>query len=249
MNEEILFILEKELNIYKEKFDEILERYSDFKELNISPLEKDDFTYNHADRKLLFVEELRRFYHQKEISYETSLWFINQWGGIGSFRDNDTNKERIKRFWSGLTNKKLTKDLFSVISSLSKISAFHDHNEYFIYDSRVVYTLNWFILKNKLQNPQFFPMPAGRNASLVLFDLNTIINLYYKDKLTLLNGKWKDDLFLDTKHAYFVYCDLIKELSHRLMPTKKPYYLEMILFTMAEPEIFNDLKDKVNISI
>ena len=119
--------------------------------------------------------------------------------------------------------------------------------EYFVYDSRVIYSLNWLILKNNIPNAQFFPMPASRSSKLTLFDLNTIINLFYKENIT--NDKYTGELFFDTKNAYFLYCDLIKELSKELFPDLKPYYLEMLLFVIADNQIFDDLKFTVQVTI
>jgi hypothetical protein len=74
------------------------------------------------------------------------FWIINNWGGIRGFKQNNRNVEKIKQYKKQLEKRKLTKECFSTISSLSKVSSFLDPENFVIYDSRVIYTLNWLIL-------------------------------------------------------------------------------------------------------
>ncbi|MGZ8935547.1 MAG: hypothetical protein ACXW04_11680 [Methylobacter sp.] len=69
-------------------------------------------------------------------------WAIQDWGGIGSFKRNDKNDRRINSFIEELKKKSLTRSFFECISSLSKVAAFINPDEYAIYDSRAIYTLN-----------------------------------------------------------------------------------------------------------
>jgi len=243
----IVDVLEKELACYKDSILEVLNGYTDFEKLDISELSKMGFLHEGTKKGTAFIDGLRSFFHKKDIDFETSLWIITKWGGIGSFKDNQANKDRIIKLGSGLEKRKFTKDLFGVISSLSKIASFLNHDEYFVYDSRVIYSLNWLILKGNIKEPLFFPMPESRSSKLTLFDLDTIIHLFYKDDIE--KPGFKKSLFVNTNDAYFVYCDLIKELNNRLFPDHKPYYLEMLLFVIADTTIFDELKSSVQIKI
>jgi hypothetical protein len=223
--------------------------YEEFESSDNAHLFKLGFNDKSAANGTYFIDELRTFFddNNEMIDYDTSLWIVNSWGKIGTFQKNETNQNRIKKLRDALKNESLTRHLFDVISSLSKIASFMDYEEYFVYDSRAIYTLNWLIFKNNIPNPKFFPMPASRTKNLITFDLDTIINLFYKEKIQ--DKALRKDLFFDHKHAYFIYCDLIKELNKILFPKQKPYYLEMLLYTIAEPEIFNELKSSVQLTI
>ena len=106
--------------------------------------------------------------------------------------------------------------------------------------------MNWFILNSKPNDLKFFPMPSSRNSKLVDFDLNTIINL-----LNLDGYNKGDSFFYDVNEAYFVFCNLIKDLSKKVYEdaTVKPYLLEMLLFTVAVDEVLNEVKTRTFIEI
>jgi len=247
LRNEIVDILAEELAAYKDSMLDLLENYTDFESLSTEDLHADGFVFEGSKKGMRFIDELRSFFHKKNIHYETSLWIITKWGGIGSFKNNTANEIKINNLEYALSKRMFNKASFSVISSLSKIASFFNHEEYFVYDSRVIYTLNWLILKNKLLTPQFFPMPDSRSSKLTLFDLTTIINLSYKNEIE--NEVWKKNLYLGPQDAYFIYCDLIKELNKRLFPNHKPYYLEMLLFVIADNVIFNELKSSLTLNI
>lgn len=176
---------------------------------------------------------------------DLNFWIVNNWGGIRTFKRNDKNEEKIKKFSTQLSISKLTKDTFNTISSLSKISSFIDPDNYVIYDSRVIYAINWIIMTSRHGDIRYFPMPTGRNKKILDFDINTIIHLKHLDKYQ--NGQ----LFYNHQIAYFEFCNLIKILSKAVFDdqTIKPYYLEMLLFTIADNEIFNELKSHTKIKI
>jgi hypothetical protein len=244
---EIVDLLAAELAVYKDSILELLAGYTDFESLNIADLQSEGFEFEGSKKGVYFIDVLRSFFHKKAIRYGTSLWIITRWGGIGSFKDTPANEVKINKLEPALVKRSFNKESFGVISSLSKIASFYDHEEYFVYDSKVIYTLNWLIFKNKLSNPQFFPMPDSRSTKLTLFDLNTVINLFYKHEIE--DRVWQKNLYLNTKEAYFIYCDLIKKLNIRVFPDHKPYYLEMLLFLIADNIIFNELKTSHTISI
>lgn len=246
-DEEIVIILEKELSAFKDNIIEKLQTNANFPNLDCEDLYSKGFDYRGEKRGTTFIDELRNFLNKKEVDSKVKFWIVNKWGGIGSFKENEKNNERIEKFEKELVKLKLTDDVFSVISSLSKIASFKNHKDHFVYDSRAIYTLNWLILKNNPTQPKFFPMPESRSSKLTLFDLNTLINLVYKDSIE--DKEFKKDLFVSRNYAYFVYCDLIKELNKRLFPSHKPYYLEMLLFALADDYIFKNLKSSVKITI
>lgn len=185
----------------------------------------------------------------KSISESTTIdfWIINVWGGIRGFKNNQRNIDKIQAFKKQLDKRKLSLDSFSTISSLSKISSFTDPDNFVIYDSRVIYTLNWLILTCENQNEfreKYFPMPSGRNRIIADFDMNTLINLSHLDMYTN-----KTDLFISQQQAYFDFCDFVKTNTKIIYgDDARPYELEMLLFTLADKEIFNDLKENVKIT-
>lgn len=77
-----------------------------------------------------------------------------------------------------------------------------------IYDSRVIYTLNWLILTCENQNgfkKKYFPMPSGRNKIIADFDMNTIVNIFHISEYAE-----NTDLYVNQQNAYFEFCDFIK---------------------------------------
>ncbi|MHA2131286.1 MAG: hypothetical protein ACW99L_15085 [Promethearchaeota archaeon] len=101
---------------------------------------------------------------------EIHFWIINDWGRIKSFKNTENNKKKIDSFLSDLSKGKTARTNFQVISSLSKIASLYDLKDYAIYDSRVIYSLNWLLLR--YGNAEvFFPTPAARNK-IEAFSLN-----------------------------------------------------------------------------
>ena len=72
---------------------------------------------------------------------DLNFWIIKDWGKL-NFKRNDKNIKKIETYSKQLLSKKLTKTNFETISSLSKISSFVDPDNYVIYDSRVIYSIN-----------------------------------------------------------------------------------------------------------
>ncbi|TPE52018.1 hypothetical protein FJM67_08200 [Maribrevibacterium harenarium] len=133
---------------------------------------------------------------------------------------------------------KLTKDSFSCISSLSKVASFLDPERYVIYDSRVIYSLNW-LLFNYTDELSFFHQPTGRSTNLAKYDMQTIF------RLTKLGIEYR-------KHtvAYHDYCGLICNLAPLVFgEDSKPYKLEMLLFMIAPKWIVNNIEECVSINI
>ena len=91
-------------------------------------------------------------------------------------------------------------------------------------------------------------MPEGRNKVIVDYKIGTIIRLFHKDIK-------EDDLFYNAEEAYHRYCQIMKEWSlkiwddNHLKRRDYPFYLEMLLFVIAEKEIFEDIIKCINITI
>lgn len=175
------------------------------------------------------------------------FWIVNNWGGIRGFKPNERNIEKVRRFKKQLEKRKLSLDCFSTISSLSKISSFIDPENFVIYDSRVIYTLNWLILTCENQNgfkEQYFPMPSGRNKIIADFDMNTIVNISHISEYV-----GNTELYVSQQNAYFEFCEFIKTNTELIYgENSKPYELEMLLFTLADKEIFTELKERIKIT-
>ncbi|MCC1485633.1 hypothetical protein [Winogradskyella immobilis] len=175
------------------------------------------------------------------------FWIINVWGGIRGFKPNEKNIDKISRFKKQIEKGRLSLDCFSTISSLSKVSSFLHPEKFVIYDSRVIYTLNWLILTCENQNgliEKYYPMPSGRNRIIADFDMNTIINVSH-----LPEYMDKSELFISQQQAYFDFCNLIKKATIETYgENAKPYELEMLLFTLADKEIFTELKNTLKIT-
>jgi len=182
------------------------------------------------------------------------LWIIKDWGGINGVDDSST-LELIQEFLSK------TEPSFNRIASTSKIGSFMFPEKYFIYDSRVAYALNWIILSENAGN-RFFPIPEGRNSKMLAFDMNVLIrlkniDLYKSSEIERLDNrlyiKNKDKVtYVSTKKAYSEMSRLIQTISRQLWTDEKSevlYYTEMLLFSIADREIFNDITDRIRIEI
>ncbi|WP_316849476.1 hypothetical protein [Pedobacter agri] len=179
------------------------------------------------------------------------LWVIKDWGGITTASDNNTIS-LIKDF--------LNQDRpnFNRIASASKVGAYLFPDRNVIYDSRVAYSINWIILSENA-GQQYFPIPEGRNSKMSAFDLNVLIRLknisvyqpteitYLDHRLYIKNSDKK--LFINKKDAYFELNNLVKQISQKLWKgdiekEQNLYFTEMILFSIADREVFMDITKK-----
>lgn len=176
------------------------------------------------------------------------LWIIKDWGGITSANDKDTIN-LIKDF---LVQEKPN---FNRIASSSKVGAYLFPEKNIIYDSRVAYSLNWIILSQNAGN-KFFPIPEGRNSKMSAFDLNVLIRLKnitnyqpeiieHLDHKRYINNADKK-IFINKDVAYFELNKLIKVINEKLWKgdnekEQNLYYTEMLLFSIADREIFMDI--------
>jgi len=183
------------------------------------------------------------------------LWVIKDWGGITTAKDSDT-LSLIKDFLNQ------DKPNFNRIASSSKVGAYLFPHRNVIYDSRVVYSLNWIILSENA-GQFFFPIPEGRNSKMSAFDLNVLIRLknisnyqprsidHLDHRLYIKNADKK--IFINKKEAYFELSNLIKNISEKLWTgdnEKKQnlYYAEMLLFSIADREVFLDITTQYGIN-
>ena len=165
------------------------------------------------------------------------FWLIREWGGIKSFKDSPANREKIKLFREQRTDEKLTKAVFSVISSLSKVAAFENCDRFAIYDARAIVALNWLIFCHD-DSPRLFPQPLGRNTALLDYDPYPLMRL-----------SGKAFTFRSHKTAFFEYCDLLRELCVEALDGVKLYHLEMLLFVAAPTWIVKDIRERTSVSI
>ncbi len=169
---------------------------------------------------------------------KTHYWSIQEWGGIGSFKRNDRNDQRIRSFVAELEKGELTKRSFECISSLSKVASFLEPEKYVIYDSRVIYSLNWLLFNYSTDQP-LFPQPAGRSSDLAKYDMQTIFRL-----------SKRLHTFRSHKTAFHDYCTLIKDLTPKIFDDgSRPYKLEMLLFMIAPTWIVNNIENTVALEI
>ena len=187
----------------------------------------------------------------EELFYKLCLWVIKDWGGITTANDINT-LSLIKNF--------LNQDRphFNRIASSSKVGAYLSPNRNVIYDSRVAYSLNWIILSENA-GQQYFPIPEGRNSKMSAFDLNVLIRLkniaIYQpgdiknldNRLFISNSDKK--LFINKNDAYSELNNLVKLINKELWKGEKEkeqnlYYTEMLLFSIADREIFMDITKK-----
>jgi hypothetical protein len=181
-----------------------------------------------------------------------SLWIIKDWGGITTAKDDETIK---------LINVFLEQDKpdFNRIASTSKVGAFLYPDRNVIYNSRVAYSLNWIILSENA-GQKFFPIPDGRNSKMVAFDMNVLIRLknvsfYRPDDINDLKKRFIKNadkkVFIDRKDAYSELNNLVKQINQQLWKGDREkeqnlFFTEMLLFSIADREVFMDITNNLN---
>lgn len=209
----------------------------------LKPFDKELLIKKNVGQKL--IETLQT---NKTLFDKISLWIIKDWGGILTANENDTI--------SLITNfLKQDNPDFKRIASSSKVGAYLYPEKNIIYDSRVAYSLNWIILSENA-GQKYFPIPEGRNSKMSAFDLNVLIRLknisvYKPNNISNLDNRLfiknsDKHLFIDNKIAYSELNKLIKAVNQKLWKgdyekEKKLYFTEMLLFSIADKEVFMDI--------
>lgn len=157
-------------------------------------------------------------------------WIIHKWWGIRSFKSFHLIEEQINRIeqWKDVS--------FINISSISKVISFSNPRKYFIYDSRVVYVINWLLLKSDVKDKKYFKMPAWRNKKITFIDITTLLNVN------------KETLYYE-KDFYYRYCDLIIKLHKQIFNDLDTFKTEMLLFAIADNYVYEDLISSIELKI
>lgn len=212
------------------------------------------------EREIILKKKIKLKLHEyfkadKGLFYKLCLWIIKDWGGIKSAKDSKT-VDLINEF---LETGALA---YSRIASISKIAAFMYPEKYIIYDSRVAYSLNWIILSMDAGD-YYFPIPKGRNSKMMAFDMNVLIRLknidHYSpsvisemEKKQYVNNKDKSK-YIHKSEAYAQLNTLVKDISLKLWTGEKTKNIlcrtEMLLFSIADKEIFMDITKSLSLKI
>lgn len=180
-----------------------------------------DLTANGKNKKVEFQQhiELKEKLHDiinvdncEKIFY----WIVYTWGGVKENKCSSISQfvEDYKKTIGEKDGEKLLEKFASRqkrVASWSKILSFLYPLDYFIYDRRVAFTLDY------LYGTIKYPVPSG---------FNTVVNAHVEgDRQPTLN-------------EYKQYCSQIKELHLKLWPNgdenKKPYLTEMLIFALLE---------------
>lgn len=149
---------------------------------------------------------------------EVFAWIVNVWGGvkggtsifIKAFEKASKEKEKILENFASLNKR---------VASWSKILSFLYPHDYFIYDARVAFTLDYLLGTTE------FPVPDGFNRA---------VNNH-------VEGRQQPTL-----DEYKKYCSMIKDIHSKLWPNgenkDKPYLTEMLIFALL-----NDVGFRVSI--
>ncbi len=184
----------------------------------------------------VYLKQNFAVYLRADSSLRSHYWLIQEWGGIKSFKQSPQNDKKIRYFLEILSTGKPSSKLYDTLPSLSKVSSFLHPEDYVIYDARVIYSLNWLIFSHDL-DMNFFPQPVSRNAQLLKFEQRTIFNLFHSARD-----------FVPKPEAYLKLCVLMKALTEvKDSPWRKPYEIEMLLFSIAPNYIVNDIQRRIGI--
>lgn len=213
---------------------------------------------SYFNRNVFLREEVSKVLNTVPLNMDFINWIIKDWGGIRA-----TSSKSVEDYESYLETLKEGDNIsFKSIASFSKVAGFKNPLAYIIYDSRVAYALNWILLKTSASKV-FFPMPVGRNSKLMAFDIKVLIRLK-NSQLYQINSvenieknyvsKRDKELYIREDEAYFIMCNLISEVNKILFSNDKikidkPYYTEMLLFSIADTEIIKDITDSISFSI
>lgn len=181
-------------------------------------------------------------------------WIVSRWGGI-NVRDIDKLYNTVTEFLQQSSQSNTLK--LDNIASISKVLSFTLPEKYIIYDARVAFAMNWILLRSNASEI-FFPMPESRNSKLNAIDISTLIRLSQIEKYIQKIGTERiisnvdKSAFVRKSKAYIILCELINEVNTRLWEDDRkqfPFYTEMLIFSLADTEIFSDILNSCRLSI
>jgi hypothetical protein len=85
---------------------------------------------------------------------------------------------------------------------------------------------------------ELFPQPIGRNTAVSKYDTGTIF------ALSEIHHRYHSH-----KTAYHRYCTLLQDLSEQIYGSRKPYFVEMLLFLAAPSYIVKDIENSVTVTV
>lgn len=254
MNTEMDFISEK-LVLFKEVvFNQ--KEWSSFKptEKKTKSDNKCPIEVNFPDKSLeghlylkhhLFVELENKFNNGEiELLRKDCAWIINDWGQIKLDLTKSENIKILNNFLESIykkdSNRKIfiEKEEYRIISSLSKVASFCKPEDYAIYDSRAILSLNWLKIKyaRNEKKIKIFPQPSGGSNIVKNYNLKSLCYLANYD---VEEYKQED--------KYQAYCDLLKEISKKIYINLDdkikerfkdwPYLAEMFLFLYSDSKV------------
>lgn len=260
----------KSLNdLYKFPIKDPLSQYANYDQFAKWPSELlneklNDFEMTLKLRAKMRAELESKMTNKKE-TIQIAKWIVKEWGGIKTGKDE--NLEASIDSAQKSHERKDGKFSFERIASWSKFMAFKYPKDYAIYDARVVYSLNWMLLKTQSgdnEKLKFFPILEGRNSVMGLLDYRLRLLLihhskeYIEKKLEERQGKkthflsgLEESVFVDSTVAFSIYCELLKEIAKGVFDQengdfrKDPDYgltkIEMLLFSIADQDIARDV--------
>ncbi len=189
-----------------------------------------------------------------ESFYDLCHWIIADWGGIRGFKRANV-PALVDTFLAS------EKPGFERIPSASKVASYLYPERFIAYDSRLAYSLNWAMLFTNASDI-FFPIPPGRNTKLASYQMEVLIKLKYNSLLKPDSLKSLDDrnyikdrdkqLFIPEEEAFLLLMDVIKQVNKKLHPgagSEKLYLTEILLFSIADKEVFRDISSNVSIAM
>ncbi len=205
--------------------------------------------------KFLIEKKLQEYHiSNRPLFVSLCMWIIQDWGGIKGAKPA-TTMPRIDAFIT------TDKPKYEALPSVSKVGMFMYPHKNIIYDTRVIYALNWILLKQQAGS-HYFPIPGGRNSRMNAFDIEVLIRAYHSNKYTPekrseLNRRnyietIDKELFVKKEDAYQQAIQLIASVNKILWKGDKanyPFYTEMLLFSAADVEIFHDITKTIQLNI